>query len=112
MRHQVANTKRWRAKNKEHFLEWGRAYQKFRLFGVSTDRYQEMLAKQNGLCAICQKPETVVRQKRLLALAIDHDHVTKKIRGLLCSNCNQGLGRFKDNPSLLIAAAGYLNATL
>jgi hypothetical protein len=44
----------------------------------------------------------------LKELAIDHCHKTGKIRGLLCKNCNQGLGQFKDNIDLLLSAAKYL----
>jgi hypothetical protein len=61
---------------------------------------------QNGVCAICGSPPTGTRSHGLLA--IDHCHDTLKIRGLLCNNCNNGLGRFKDNPDSLRKAADYL----
>ena len=61
---------------------------------------------QGGLCAICgrKQPEKW--------LAVDHDHETGVIRGLLCSRCNSGLGQFKDNPDRLRLAADYLEHAL
>ena len=73
-----------------------------RLRGMSREEYAAMLESQQGTCAICKKPQT----RR--ALSIDHDHSTGKIRGLLCDNCNHGLGKFQDSRELLIAAAEYL----
>lgn len=64
------------------------------------DQYR---AGHTGLCDICGQHCLSGR-----SLAIDHDHATGEFRGLLCSNCNRGLGMFKDNPALLIEAAFYL----
>ena len=77
--------------------------------GCSKDQYVAMLESQNGECAICG---TTVghRSKNGVdsRLAVDHDHKTGQIRGLLCNACNRGLGRFKDSPNLLRAALRYL----
>ena len=80
-----------------------------RAYGITGKRFDEMLEEQNGACAICKRQETITRLGKLLPLSIDHDHTTGKIRGLLCGECNRGLGKFKDNPELLIEAAKYLN---
>lgn len=56
-------------------------------------------------CELCGRYETKSRWKKLF---IDHDHQTKKVRGLLCMECNTGLGKFKDSPELLRKAANYL----
>ena len=78
-------------------------------FGISIYTYQDMLEKQGGVCAVCKGPEIVMRNGVPLMLAVDHDHVTGKVRGLLCSACNLGLGIFKDSTSTLKAAIEYLN---
>lgn len=79
-------------------------------FGITPDQYREMLDAQGGVCAICEQPERVrdARNGRLKALAVDHDHETGAVRGLLCQNCNKGIGNLGDSPERLIAAAAYL----
>lgn len=79
-------------------------------YGMTIDEYEEIHDKQNGICMICGKPEFVRDQNgRLRKLAVDHCHATGKIRGLLCTNCNKGLGHFKDSPKLLTKAINYLD---
>ena len=78
---------------------------KYRTFGVCATDYAEMLAKQQGQCAICG---SLLDCSRYTKLAIDHDHKTGKVRGLLCTNCNTALGLMKDSPIRLRAAAAYL----
>jgi hypothetical protein len=77
-------------------------------FGITSDQYDEMHSRQSGVCLICSQPETSMRKDRLRKLSVDHDHATGKIRGLLCSECNIGIGKFKDSPDLLRKAASYL----
>lgn len=72
-------------------------------FGISLEEYDALNEKQKGLCSICHKLCSSGNR-----LAVDHDHKTAKIRGLLCQSCNVGLGYFKDNPELLVSAAAYL----
>lgn len=79
------------------------------VFGITVDEYNQMLERQNGLCAICRNPETAVRSGRVLPLSVDHDHETGVVRALLCGNCNAGLGQFKDSPELLTLAALYVS---
>ncbi|NBU34386.1 hypothetical protein EBS40_07220 [bacterium] len=74
-------------------------------YGLSEDEYISTYEKQNGLCAICKQPERTDYKRRL---SVDHDHVTGKFRGFLCHMCNTGIGKFGDNPELLVAAANYL----
>ena len=87
-------------------------YQANRLkrFDLDPYEYDQLLKKQNGVCAICGKPETAKRKDgKLLPLSVDHKHDgTKKVRGLLCSNCNRGIGMFQDDPERLERAAAYL----
>jgi Recombination endonuclease VII len=77
-------------------------------FGLSVKQYEAMLNEQDGKCAICRCPERIKRNGRLKALAVDHCHGTGAIRGLLCSDCNTGIGKLKDDPAVLRKAADYL----
>lgn len=78
-----------------------------RIFKISLNEYKAMLKKQNNKCAICKQKEVSDKAKR--SLAVDHCHTTGKIRGLLCSNCNLGLGNLKDNIIYLNSAIEYLS---
>ena len=79
-------------------------------YNITLEKYFELFYLQNGLCAICGKPETTVYKNSCLQsrLCIDHDHNTKKIRGLLCSKCNTALGHFKDDIEIIEKAILYL----
>lgn len=81
-----------------------------RNYGISDDEYQSLLTRQGGLCAICRREETCLANNgRLIkSLAVDHDHETGEVRGLLCTNCNKSLGCMGDDPDRLMAAAAYL----
>lgn len=72
--------------------------------------YDKMLEAQGGGCAICgRKPSrTIVGKQIRTRLALDHNHATGEVRGLLCRTCNVSLGMFGDRPELLEAAAKYL----
>jgi hypothetical protein len=63
-----------------------------------------MFDKQDGCCAICKQHQVCFKN----TLCVDHNHVTGKIRKLLCNDCNKGLGFFKDSPELLDIALQYL----
>lgn len=81
-----------------------------RNFGITLEQYQAQFVAQGGVCAICEKPETDERSGKRKWLAVDHDHSDGSFRGLVCQNCNNGLGRFADDPERLVRAADYLNA--
>lgn len=80
-----------------------------RQYGISLDEYNKILLEQNNACKICNKPETKMHKNIVTDLAVDHDHVTGKVRGLLCFNCNLGLGKFQDDPIILEKAIKYLS---
>lgn len=88
--------------------EHRRNYELRRSFGITAADYDAMLAAQNGTCACCSQPERAKRNGKLKMLAVDHDHVTGDIRGLLCSNCNPMLGYAGDSIDILQKAASYL----
>ena len=78
-------------------------------FGMTHEQYQAILDSQDGKCAICGgydiiSPITNLRR----VLAVDHNHATGKIRGLLCRNCNRGIGLLGDNIERLEVAIAYL----
>jgi predicted transcriptional regulator len=77
-------------------------------YGITGQQYRELLAAQGYGCAICSSTDGMLRLGRKLRLNVDHCHVTGKVRGILCNSCNNGLGRFRDNPDLLLKAADYL----
>jgi protein-arginine kinase activator protein McsA len=63
-------------------------------YGCSEEEYNKLLKIQHGKCAICgTKVGHVSKNGHQCRLAVDHDHETGRIRGLLCGNCNQGIGR-------------------
>ncbi|AQX82044.1 hypothetical protein BWO91_06290 [Plantibacter flavus] len=73
---------------------------------MTAEQYRAMHADQQGACAICRKTEA----QNGKALAVDHDHETGRVRGLLCDQCNIALGRFQDSPENLRRALDYLGA--
>jgi hypothetical protein len=74
-------------------------------YGFTYEEYEKILDDQKGCCAICKSRIGNAAGKRLF---VDHCHDTLKVRGLLCSQCNMGLGLFKDSPTLLQKAINYL----
>ena len=99
-----------RKKNKEDPRKVKNSYLK-RIFKITLEDYEKLLEKQNNLCKICNKPETMKQTRsvnKLRSLAVDHCHETGKIRGLLCGRCNNMIGYAKDNPNILRLGADYL----
>jgi len=76
-------------------------------YDMTVEEYQKLWKKQEGKCAIC-KLTSEETSNRCTRLFVDHCHTTQEVRGLLCQQCNMGIGAFKDNGSLLIAAMRYL----
>lgn len=77
------------------------------MYGLSVEKYNELLKQQRGRCAICGVVATR-KNTRWGGLNIDHDHKTGKVRGLLCTACNGGLGFFHDNIEKMLKAIEYL----
>ena len=78
-------------------------------FGITKEQYLELFKSQGGVCAICNKPETdISRHGDIKNLAIDHNHKTGVLRGLLCGKCNKAIGLFDEKEMNLQAAVLYL----
>jgi hypothetical protein len=111
-----ARARQWAADNPERRAEYQREYRRRpevkrrardayyrRTHGITADDFDRMLAEQNGRCAICGRaPE------REAAMHVDHDHLDGHVRGLLCLDCNQGIGKLREDPSILLRAVVYL----
>ncbi len=72
-------------------------------FGIGLYQYETLLNQQNGVCFLCNNSD-------FRNLAVDHNHKTGKVRRLLCTSCNVGLGKFNDDPTLLRKAADYIES--
>jgi hypothetical protein len=110
-----------RGKTKEEYNAYMREYNRKnpdarrnvdfkRTYGITVTEYNEILLSQQGVCAICSKPETSIdhRTKQIRNLAVDHCHSSGKVRGLLCSRCNVAMGQLKDDITVLQSAISYL----
>jgi len=99
---------KYRAACKECYIKHrntiGKNKQLKKRYGINIDQYNDLFTYQKGCCAICG----IHQSKLSKCLAVDHCHKTLVIRGLLCYNCNSGLGRFKDNLDVLKQASEYL----
>ena len=94
-----AYNRKWYKHNPERMLR----YRLKGKFGLTIERFQEMLRQQDGVCAICKEHDKINHR-----LSVDHNHVTGQVRGLLCTACNGMLGLAKDRPGTLRSGADYL----
>ena len=97
-------------KRRKYYEEFRRKYPdkiiyqgRMRHYGITKIQFDEILSKQNGVCAIC-KGSVVGKRK----CHIDHDHSNNKVRGILCQDCNLGIGRLKENIDIFNFAINYL----
>lgn len=108
-----AVNRKWRSKDatkskvKQYYKDntdmWSESSLK-RLYGITLQDYNSLLLEQNNCCAICDKHKDEHNGK----LHVDHCHTTGRIRGILCHNCNTGLGHFKESEAIMIKAMRYL----
>ena len=105
------NGKNYRAKRKLKDPNYEVARGLKRNYGISLEQYEAMLRNQNGLCAIC---DCVLEHRGhgLNNANVDHCHSTKIVRGILCGQCNRGIGLLKDSAELLRKAVAYLDGHL
>jgi hypothetical protein len=81
-----------------------------RNFGITEEEYDSMLTTQGGCCRICAATTNHHARGKPCRLAVDHDHKTGRVRGLLCTRCNQLIGSAGDSVEILAAAIKYLTA--
>jgi len=101
-----ASKEKHKAKHLDQIRDWDIWYRKMKRYGMTKESYESMAASQGGVCAICSRACQTGRR-----LAVDHCHDTGKIRGLLCANCNTGLGKFSDSEDLMLLAIDYIRRT-
>ncbi len=77
-------------------------------YNISLEEYYKLLEEQDHKCAICGSVGFKICEHTKLNLVVDHDHMTGRIRGMLCHNCNRALGLLKDNTETLKTAISYL----
>lgn len=95
-----ASVKEWQQANPHK-----RKSQRLKKYGMTTAEFSDLMTAQGGECAICGHQDMSIRN---FFPVVDHCHNSGKVRGLLCMNCNQGIGKFKDDPELLRRAAEYI----
>lgn len=91
-----AEAKAWHEANPEK-----RHAQRLRKYGLTPAQFASMMVEQGSACAICKRADQGFPM-------IDHCHTTGRVRGLLCMQCNQGIGKLKDSETLLLSAIEYL----
>lgn len=95
---------RWYKENGDRVRQRVRDHMLFKRYGITRKQYNEMSISQLHKCAICFIDVSLLKR----GLMVDHDHTTSKVRALLCDDCNNGLGRFKDNIKNMRKAIRYL----
>jgi hypothetical protein len=101
---------KYREENKERFAEVNRRKTLKWKYGITLEDYNSLLEKQNGCCAICGTEENGVHgERRSWNWSVDHCHKTGSVRGLLCNQCNRGLGMLGDTKEALQKALKYLD---
>jgi len=98
----ILEKKKQKRKTKTPYSRQKHLYDVEKKYGITAREYLRLFERQEGTCAICFENDGRRR------LAVDHCHETGKVRGLLCVNCNTGLGKFRDNITMLQRAIYYL----
>jgi hypothetical protein len=81
-----------------------------RRYNITLTEYNELLINQEGVCFLCGNLPTGIHSSgRPHVLHVDHNHITGRVRSLLCTKCNRGLGYFNEDIKLLSKAINYLN---
>lgn len=117
--HRKTLSSEWHVSNRDRRLkeqrlryvtQWDRVKDKYLRykFGITLDEYRVMWEAQEGVCAVCKRPETVLWKGQPKLLAVDHNHSTGEVRQLLCQSCNLTLGALEANPEIVALMLAYL----
>lgn len=105
------DSKKFRARRPDYQKKWREAHPKarryenyFRLYGLTKEAFDVLLASQGGRCGVCRTPLAAGDKKT----HVDHDHSSNRVRGILCQTCNVGIGMLGDSFEGLTAAVDYL----
>jgi Autographiviridae endonuclease VII len=97
-----------KTKNNPDKVRARRRYHLKKTYGLSLERYEQMLVEQGGVCAVCALPETRIITGSFKSLDVDHNHETGEVRGLLCTACNSALGLLSEDTDRIIALLDYV----
>lgn len=102
----IERAKQWKKDNPERWREIARDYarrKRWGIYGITEEDFVRLMEACDGKCEVCS-----VELDESVGVAVDHDHSTGAVRGMLCGPCNRGIGLLKDDPARLDAAAAYL----
>ena len=98
----------WRKNNREKSRYFSLRFRLRQKYKISLGDYEKLVHEFDGKCGICGKAETKMINNHRVMIAVDHDHITGRVRGILCNNCNRAIGLVGDNISFFEKAIEYL----
>ena len=93
----------WHLNNKDKIIHSNRV-NNLKNYGLTIDGYNKMFSDQNGCCAVCGRHQSEFKKR----LAVDHNHITKKVRKLLCNQCNTAIGLLNEDKNIIMNVIKYL----
>ena len=101
----VAANKLWRKQNPDK-AKAIRRKERLKRYGITQEEYNKILDRQDGKCAICRIQFGSTKR----SFAVDHNHETNEVRGILCHRCNQAIGLLREDPAIIARAISYVQA--
>jgi len=102
------SVKKWVKNNRHKRVIYMRNARLRLKYKINPEDYAKLHAAQDGKCALCERPETKTIKGVTFKLCVDHDHITGRVRSLLCNACNRAIGLLLDDPVILRKAADYI----
>ncbi|MGW1497585.1 endonuclease VII domain-containing protein [Streptomyces mirabilis] len=104
----AAQVREWYSRNTERAITNHRRLRIKQAYGLTPEQYDAMVEEQNGVCAICGRPERAKRDGKVMRMPVDHCHKTGRVRALLCHACNRAIGLLGEDIDLMRKAIEYL----